>query len=202
MSVLSSNRSVLWDWCGFFFFTRISFLKLLLFCCFILCHRSCSLQILFPETCSTTEGEEGSGLPYSPRVLGELGSWGQQPFKRIESVSVQWQSNFCCDMWDLGVDSCHHLIDMWLFQRKVGLCQYRGTKVTREYLPQRRWSSKAVTHKVELSVRNGSSVLFPCQSDHVGWKLLDLHGRLGLLFSGCVTLGNSHSLSCLHHYQL
>lgn len=183
----------------FFFFTRISFLKLLLF--YSVPSKLFSSDPV-PWNLLYHGRRGGSGLPYSPRVLGELGSWGQQPFKRIESVSVQWQSNFCCDMWDLGVDSCHHLIDMWLFQRKVGLCQYRGTKVIREYLPQRRWSSQAVTHKVELSVRNGSSVLFPCQVDHVGWRLLDLHGRLGLLFSSCVTLGSSHSLSCLHHYQL
>lgn len=50
-------------------------------------------------------------------------------------------------------------VDRWLFQREWGLCQYKGTNVTGERMPWRRWSSKAVTHIAELPEGSGSHVV-------------------------------------------
>lgn len=161
MSVCSEFSGI----CGFFFFnTRISFLKLLLF--YSVPSKLFSSDPVPWKPALPRKERSGQGCLIVP---GCWGSWKLGPAvlqKILESVSVQWQSNFCCDMWDFGVDSCHHLIGMWLFQRKVGLCQHRETKVIRIHAPEK-VIKQTVPHIVELSVRNGSSVLCPCQSDRV-----------------------------------
>lgn len=131
------GMSVCSEFCGiagvcFVYENFISKAVAVLFCAMeAVLFRPCSLK-----PASTTEGEGGRGCLIVP---GCWGSWKLGPaalqknswvsFSSVTEQLLLWHVGF-------GVDSCHHLIGMWLFQRKVGLCQHRKTKLPESTCPR------------------------------------------------------------------